>query len=94
MSPDSTVIVAGGSLPGRHLDDQIVELVERRVERRPVLEVEGAAETLAQPGDRPAPRTLAQRFVPLLQSVQATGHVHGQRRGDEEVVARRGGTVR
>ena len=67
MSPDSTVMVAGGRAAGRHLGDQIVELVERRVERGPVLEVEGAAETLAQPGERPAPGALAQRLVPLLQ---------------------------
>ncbi len=74
----------GGSL--RHPAEPVAEPFERRVEGAPVLEVDRAAQALAQSCRDPAPASGAHGFVPGLEVVDPVGHEDRQRARDHQVV--------
>ena len=83
------VITAGGAT----CQQQLLELAERTVERRPVLGVEGATDLLADPGPDPTPCALADRLAPLLEGVDAARREDRERRHEHQVTARFGRPV-
>ena len=79
--------MAGGDAPRCDLPERSQHRAfERRVERRPVLEIHGAAEVLAQPSNEAPPAPVAQRLVPGLEMVDAVGQEHRKRARDHEMV--------
>ncbi len=73
-------------LAGAHLVEDRDHLVERVVERAPVLEVYRLAHLLRSARRALAPASVGYRLVPRLHLVQTTGQEVRQRRTDEEVV--------
>ena len=74
------------ALAAADLEDHVGDGAEAGLEGRPVLEVDGLADLLAEAAQPRAPAAAGQRLGERLDVVQPGGQQEGQRGGDEQVV--------